>query len=498
MDLLDAVRRYSARHHLFAPGDALVVGVSGGPDSVALLDLLRRLAESWNLHLHVAHLHHGIRGADADADAAFVGALAERWELPCTVGHADLPEIARQERLALEEACRRVRYAFLARVAEQVGARAIAVAHHADDQAETVLMHLLRGAGPAGLRGMLPVTPLADTVLPGMATGAEKLLVRPLLATPRAEIEAYCAERNLEFRLDRSNLDTTFFRNHLRHEVLPYLRQTSPRITERLCHLAEVVRADYEVLAESVEEAWQALLVEAYPQALVFDLEGWRAQPLAVQRALVRRAVYTLRRTLRDVDFVHIEDVVCGVQEGATGVQVTLPRGLMAVVGYTTVTIGDAAAVPLPSDRPWLLPGSSIPLKVPGETLLPGGWTVVAESLDRWEMGKVTGNDDPFTAWVDASVLGASSVLRTRRRGDRFQPQGLGGAEVKVSDFLVNMKFPTVWRDGLPLLESEGRLLWLVGVRLSAQALVQAATTSVIRFRMRSPGSGPQEAPNAG
>ncbi len=498
MDLFDAVRRYSARHHLFAPGDALVVGVSGGPDSVALLDLLRRLAESWDLRLHVAHLHHGIRGADADADAAFVAALAERWGLPYTVGHADLPEIARQEQLALEEACRRVRYAFLARVAEQVGARTIAVAHHADDQAETVLMHLLRGTGPAGLRGMLPATPLVDYVLPGEARGTEKILVRPLLATPRVEIEAYCAERNLEFRLDRSNLDTTFFRNHLRHEVLPYLRQTSPRITERLCHLAEVVRADYEVLADGIEEAWEALLVAADPQALVFDLDGWRAQPLAVQRALVRRAVHTLRCTLRDVDFVHIEDAVRCVQEGATGTQATLPRGLMVVVGYTTVTIGDAAALPLPSDRPWLAPGSNIPLTVPGETPLPGGWTLVAESLDRWEMSEVIGNTDPFTAWVDASRLGASPVLRTRRRGDRFQPQGLEGAEVKVSDFLVNVKFPATWRDALPLLESEGHLLWLVGLRLSEEALVQAATASVIRFKVRPSGSGHQGALNAG
>ena len=161
-DLLARVRQYAQRYRLFSPGETVVVGVSGGPDSLCLLHLLRRLAPELRLWLHVAHLHHGLRGAEADADAAFVAELADCWGLPCTVGRADVAALAREAGLSLEEAARQARYRFLAEVAEAGGASTLAVGHNADDQAETVLMHFLRGSGAAGLRGMLPRTPLDD------------------------------------------------------------------------------------------------------------------------------------------------------------------------------------------------------------------------------------------------------------------------------------------------------------------------------------------------
>ncbi len=487
MDLYQQVETYIRRHLLLSAGDAVVVGVSGGPDSVALLDLLHRLAETWELRLHVAHLHHGIRGADADADAAFVTALAERHSLPCTVEHVALPDIARREKLALEEAARRVRYVFLARTAQAVGAKTIAVGHNAGDQAETVLMHLLRGAGPAGLRGMLPVTLLRDYRLLPLAPPPDPALrlIRPLLEVTRAEIETYCQQRGLHPRLDRSNLDTTFFRNRLRHEVLPYLAHINPQIAARLRNLAEVVRADYELLEDITTETWDRLLVETHADALAFDLAGWRAAPLALRRALLRRAAYRLRRTLRDVDFVHVENALRIAQKGATGAQATLPRNLVTTVGYTTLTIGDIAALHLPPERPWLEPGDIVSLVVPGITPLPGGWAVTAEVLTDWEPEAITANPDPLTAWLDAQALGPRPLLRTRRRGARFCPQGMGGAEIKLSDFLVNVKLPRAWRAHLPLLEAEGRLLWVVGLRLSEVALVRPATRRVVRLRLQ-------------
>ena len=162
MNVLQQVRRTIERTGLLVPGDGVVVGVSGGPDSLCLLHVLLHLREEYCLHLHVAHLHHGARGADADADAEFVATLAAEWGLPVTVEQQDVPALARAHKLAFEETARRLRYAFLARVAREAGAHKIAVGHNADDQAETVLMHFLRGAGPAGLRGMLPLTPLTD------------------------------------------------------------------------------------------------------------------------------------------------------------------------------------------------------------------------------------------------------------------------------------------------------------------------------------------------
>ncbi len=491
MDLLSNVRDYIRRHGLLEPGQTVVVGVSGGPDSVALLDVLRRLVAPFRLELHVAHLHHGMRGADADADADFVMAQAERWDLPATVLRVGLPEIAEKHGLALEEAARRVRYAFLAQTAQRVGVETVAVGHNADDQAETVLMHLLRGAGLAGLRGMLPATPLADyRLLPFGALGKDVAeagegltLIRPLLACSRAEIEAYCDARGLDWRVDRSNWDTTFFRNQLRHEVLPYLAEINPQIRERLRNLAEVVRADYEVLDAVVERAWDDLLVARHVDAIAFDLSGWRTQPLAVQRALIRRAAYALRRTLRDVNFVHVEQAVDVALHGGTGAEATLPRGLVARVGYERLTVADAEALHLPEDRPWLPPQTELPVEVPGETPLPSGWRLWATLLDRWDMADITQNPDPLTAWLDAEAVGPQPVLRTRRPGDRFAPQGMEGAHVQLSDFLINVKLPEPWRDHLPLLVGEAGILWIVGWRVNEHALVRPDSKHVVRLR---------------
>jgi len=491
MDLLHDVSAYIERYKLIRPGARIVVGVSGGPDSVALLHLLQQIAPALDLELHVAHLHHGIRGADADADLEFVAQLARDAGLPFSTESADVPALAAGARLALEETARRVRYTFLARVAQQVGAQSIAVGHNADDQAETVLMHLLRGAGPAGLRGMLPATRLRDYHLLQEAEGLppELVIIRPLLATTRAEIEAYCNAAGLVTRLDRSNLDTTYFRNRLRHEVLPYLADINPRISERLRNLAEVVRADYGLLHEFITVAQDTLLVATYPDALVYDLRRWREQPLAVRRALIRRSAYELRRSLRDVAFGHVEQAVDVAQNGQTGAQATLPRALNLTVGYTTVIIAHEGALHLPVERPWLQPKQEIPVAIPGVTALPDGWMLHATVCTDWDSQRIETNPNPLVAWIDKDALGSQLVIRTRRGGDRFQPQGMHGAEVRLSDFLTNTKLPRPWRDHLPLLASDDRLLWVIGMRVSHGALVRATTTRVIHLRV----SGPPE-----
>ncbi len=494
MDLLTEVEDYIVRYQLLERQAHVIVGVSGGPDSVTLLHLLARLAETWELNLHVAHLHHGIRDKEADADAEFVAELADRWELPYTIEQIDVPALARQKGLPLEEAARRARYTFLLREAHCYDARVIAVGHNAHDQAETVLMHILRGAGPSGLRGMLPRTPLQEYAAftdetNGLPLNHKGYLIRPLLKVRRAAIEDYCTSHKLKTRLDCSNLDTTYFRNQLRHEVLPYLEQVWSNVTERLVNLAEVVRADYALLEEFTQVAWDELLANAYPDALVFNLEGWRAQPLSVQRALLRRAVHYLRHSLRDLDFEHVENAVQLVRgdrnptQGKTGARATLPQNLVVRIGYTTLTIADRNAHHLPTERPWLPPGSHIAVQIPGKTHLPEGWLLHAEILDHWSNADVYHNPNDLTAWMQASDLPESLYLRTREQGDRFQPQGLKGRTMRLSDFLVNVKLPRAWRNYLPLLVAESEILWVVGMRLSERVLVRPDTKQVLRLR---------------
>jgi tRNA(Ile)-lysidine synthase len=511
VQLLEKVSQDIERYCLLSWGETIVVGVSGGPDSLCLLHLLCRLRSRYQLGLHVAHLHHGMRGAEADADAEYVRALAADWGLPYTAQQIDIPALARDHRLAFEEAARRTRYAFLCRVAVEVGARTIAVGHHADDQTETVLMHWLRGSGLAGLRGMLPLTYLGDyrlfetlepqcpvtTLQPGFR---DFRLIRPLLQVTRIEIEDYCDHHGLEPRFDRSNLDTTYFRNWVRHRVLPLLAEHNPNVREVIRRSATVIADDYALLRSLLEDTWSRVVVgepspiepslaaesegsEAAGERIVFDLAGWRALPTGLQRSTLREAIHRLRRSLRNISFLHVENALLLARDGTTGDQATLPRNLMLVVGYDQFTIADAgASQPLPD---WPLvrsAGDRLPVCVPGTTLLPeSDWVLEATVLSRAELPSAwRTNPNPWRAFLDAHVVGDSLWLQSRQPGDRFQPLGMGGHAVKLAGFLTNQKVPRSVRDRLPLLVGPGGIAWVCGHRVDERARLTDETRQVL------------------
>ena len=490
-ELLRQVRRTIEQYGLLVPGDGIVAGVSGGPDSLCLLHVLAQLRAEYGLRLHVAHLNHGARGADSDADAEFVAALAADWGLPATVQKQDVPALARARRMAFEETARRVRYAFLAQVAAEVGAAKIAVGHNADDQAETVLMHFLRGAGPAGLRGMLPITPITDYRMIEPLDGEDSCIpkpapsiIRPLLEVPRSDIERYCAAHDLRPRFDRSNLDTTYFRNRLRHELLPRLETYNPNIRARLCHTAAVVTADYELLAQLREQAWAKVVREEREATIVFDQAAWQELPVALQRATLRQAAYRLRSSLRDVDFVHVENARRVATRGQTGTQATLPMNLVLTVGYDTLTVGDAGDAGHPPDEPLLWSAAPLLVQLPGTTALPrSDWALRAEVLEAWDARQVAANADPWRAYLDLDALASPLVLRPRRPGDRFRPQGMGGHRVKLSAFMVNLKIPRAWRPHVPLLVAGDDIVWVCGRRVGEGVAVGPETQRVVRLR---------------
>jgi tRNA(Ile)-lysidine synthase len=484
-DLLQGVRRTIKQHALLAHGDRVVVGVSGGPDSLCLLHLLVRFRDEYDLQLYVAHLHHGARGAEADGDAQFVADIAAQRKLPATVERRDVPQIADEGGLAFEEAARRVRYSFLAQVASDVGAARIAVGHNADDQAETVLMHLLRGSGLAGLRGMLPSTPLTDYRLIGELpeiTAASLQLIRPLLYVPRREIELYCSEHGLSPRFDRSNLDQTFFRNRLRHELLPTLEQYNPGIRQRLCHTAQVLAAEYEILAQLRRQAWGEVVRAESDSSITLDRAAWRNLPVALQRATLRHAAYRLRRSLRDVNFVHVENARAVALEGETGAQATLPQAVSLMVGYETLTVADQGVSGPPPDEPLLWSRQAMPVEIPGTTPIPDSdWVLEAESLATWDADAIAAAGR-WQAYVDEDRLPSPAVLRTRQRGDRFRPLGMGGHTVRLSELMINLKVPAAWRDHVPLLAAGSQIVWVCGHRLSHDFAVTPRTRRAVKL----------------
>lgn len=501
-DVLAAARYAIKRHELISPGDNIVVGVSGGPDSLCLLHVLMRLQDELGLCLHVAHLNHRIRGEEADADAAFVADLAARWGLEATVETRDVPALARTHRLSLEEAARQARYDFLAQVAVRVGAAAdesegctgasakIAVGHNADDQIETVLMHWLRGAGPAGLRGMSPKTPLSEYHLLGQAGVhvTAPLLIRPLLGVPRSDIETYCREHGLEPRFDRSNLDVTYYRNRLRHELLPLLETYNSNIRKVLQRSAEVMAGDYEVLRMAAEAAWVRSVQAESDEAVVFDRAVWVTLPLGLQRSLLREAVARLRRSLRDVPYRVIEGAVEVATYGGVGAQATLSAGLLLTVTYDRLIVAGPGVAGPPPDWPLLLSDEALPVVVPGLVPL-GEWQLETHVLEpgAWERSSIEANPDPWQAYLDYDVVREAYsgllTIRRRRPGDRFRPLGLGGRTTRVSQFFINLKVPRIWRDSIPLLISAETILWVCGFRLDESVRVTETTRRVLHLR---------------
>ncbi len=325
VDVIERVRQGIREHRMLRRGETVVVAVSGGPDSMALLDLLVRLRSEWQLTLHVAHMNHGLRGASADADEAFVRNACHRWKLVCTVARVSVSAVAEERDLSEETAARQARYEFLEATARRMRAGAIAVGHTRDDQAETVLMRLLRGAGTEGLCGIRPVR-----VLGGFR------LVRPLLGVWRREIERYLRLRRRSWREDASNRDEKYLRNRIRHALLPVLeREYQPKIREILSQTAECLQADYAFIEGWGERRWRRLgdvtPGKGTPDRVVLDVRRLSEEPPAMQRYLLRRAVECLAGDLRRVTYQHWSELERLLQAGPGGAVVDLPHRLRAV-----------------------------------------------------------------------------------------------------------------------------------------------------------------------
>lgn len=479
MDLQEHLEAYCREHALISPEETIVVGVSGGADSVCLLALLKTMAPAWNLRLHVAHLNHALRGQAADEDAAFVAQLAEQWQLPVTIQKVDVAAIAAQKRQNLEEAAREARYAFLAQTAVQIGARKVAVAHNLNDQAETVLMRVIRGAGTAGLRGILPAAPFAPPPV---------TIIRPLLNTPRTEIDAFCAQNNLSPREDATNQNSALLRNKLRHEILPALAQCNPNIVPSLGRLASLMAADYKILQKELERAWRFVVKSHTDQAVIIDRHDWQILPLAMQREVLRQAILRLRRTRRDVEFAHIEDVVSRLKAAGTGTIYPLPLNLKLTVGYDTFILADETWLPSQPDQPWLEAGATRPLKIPGVTRLSeGGWAVYTHLLIRSSVPDENLKQQwPWQAYFDAAKVGQAPVLRTRQPGDLFCPLGLNGHRQPLKEFMINRKIPAWQRPHIPLLVAEnGQICWVCGYRTDQTTCVTDQTDRLLLVEFR-------------
>ena len=452
-------------HEMVRAGECLLVGVSGGPDSVCLVHVLAGLAGMLKADLHVAHLNHLLRGAEADADAEYVASLARTLGLPADIERRDASAYRREHGLSLEEAAREVRYSFFADVANQVGASTVAVGHTADDQTETILMHLIRGTGLAGLRGMPPLGHWRSV------DSRTLRIARPLLEIGKEETAAYCVSKGLSPRTDSSNLVPDQLRNRVRTNLVPLLREYNPDVEQAILRTARTADADLDYIEEAVSRLWGTLAIE-HPEGVAIDREAFAGLHPSLKRHLVRSGFQRVLGDLQDIESVHIESVMQALAKPA-GKKLDLPRGLFYYGDYGHGWIRTQGGLPCPYPA---LEGEHR-LNVPGLTELPG-WRLRCSILDTPAADAV---ESGLGACLDLDVTGDNITVRARRRGERFQPLGMEQPK-KLQDFMVDARIPQPWRDRVPLICSPSHILWVVGWRIDHRARVTPQTKRVLRL----------------
>lgn len=499
--LLQVVEAFCKKHHLLEATNVVVVGVSGGPDSVCLLHLLQRIALAQNFRLHVAHLNHKLRTQAAEEDAAFVTKLAKKWHIAVTIQSIDVAQFAQANKLNLEDAARYCRYSFLGQVAEDIGTNKIAVAHHANDQAETVLMHLLRGAGTAGLSGMLPKTSLDNLIVnkaldpsisahPNQTTKPpihqlpSQAVIRPLLQITKADIEAYCQTHQLEYRIDSSNADTRLQRNRIRHEMLPMLETYNPNVVKALTQTASIVAADYALIQKNVDTAWESILAERTSQSITLSLTPYQQLPHALQSAILRRGFQQVYPGVTDIEYDHVEAATTLINKGRVNTKLDLPHQLQLRVDYETFTLSKGSYVPIVSHCPRLTTGDTmLSVTVPGKTKVSDEWSIVTKLIAcDTTTRKIWQSACAWQGYFDADIVGTNLTLRTRLPGDKFAPLGQNGHYQRVKTFMINQKIPVSERRDIPLLTDSitGEIYWICGYRTAQNGRITQTTRRVL------------------
>jgi len=450
---------------------ALLVGVSGGADSLALLHALARLSEDKRPRLRVAHVDHCLRG-ESPEDARFVCEIAASLAIPCSIGRLDVRKLAAERATGLEEAARYARLKFFADLATSTGALAVALGHTRDDQNETRLLHLIRGSGLRGLVGMTE-----DTALD--VDGERLRLFRPLLALARSDTEAYCRANGLSPRVDITNQDVAFSRNRVRHEVLPGMRHLNPRVDLALERLGRAA-ADTETFVEDELDRRLPDLVVVQGARWLIRRDRFRALPAALKRALVRRAAMPGGVTIGSEA---VETAIEAAEHWPAGTRLDWPGGRFVHIEHDWLSIGpqSAALPPEPVDGTVALSGSpnELPIRLPRSVRSSERPERATLRVRRQQKRCLSRLGDRWHTDLDARQLADSLVLRSRRPGDRLAPEGLAGTK-KLQDVLVDAHIPRAERDGVPLLGTGDRIAWVVGLRRSREFLAGPDAQEVV------------------
>ncbi|MBW2100176.1 MAG: tRNA lysidine(34) synthetase TilS [Deltaproteobacteria bacterium] len=460
---------------MFHPEESVLVGVSGGPDSIAMLHVLLDLSPCMSLRLGVAHVNHCLRHKDSDNDAQFVESLAKELGLPFYIKKEDVLKYQKDNGLSQEEAARRVRYAFYYDIAKKNDFGKIALGHHADDNAELVLMYLFRGSGPLGLSGIPPVR--------------DNKIVRPLIKSTRSQILDFLEVKGLDYVTDISNTDVKYLRNRIRHHLIPALKEDyNPAITQTLNRLSSIIRSEEEWIEEVIEPVFKKTVLAIENKKLTLCISRLKGIHVAAQRRIIRKAIKKIKGDLRRITFSHIDSAICLMENGPDWGSLDFP---------------DRVRIKRTGDH-LLFSKEKHPLRSLGikkkETLFPeykifsNGFK--AEKVFIKETGVYlsfteTGASTLFDfhgkgkniAFFDINKLHFPLTIRSFQPGDRFTPLGMSGTQ-KVKKFFINNKIPPSERSKCLILTSGQQIIWIVGHRIDESVKVTSSTNRVLKAEL--------------
>jgi len=447
-------------------GDRVLVALSGGPDSVCLLSILEELRAKYSLDICVAHFNHKLRGEAAERDARFAERLARQKGLPFAISSADVGAYAERQRLSTEDAGRRLRYEFLLRSSLSLGTNRVAVGHTADDQAETMLMRLIRGAGPDGLAGIPPVRPLGSS--------GEPTIIRPLINAWRSDIMRYVRSRKLRYRKDVSNESPEYLRNKIRLELLPLLqREYNPRIKERLASAAASLAVANDFVRTEAGLITGEIVIEARPGWVVFDARLLAALHPELRKRILSQLVSRAKPDASMLEAVHYDEADALLR--AVSGKLDMPGKLRLEISGGTGLVSESRRRSTP-------PSKSFAVLIGGPTLIRELDVLVTTKL----MPKIASPPrlvrlcTSKRQYFDLDAVRYPLEIRVRRPGDSFSPLGTRGTK-KLKNFFIDKKIPRFLRDHIPLLLSNGRIMWVMGYAIDKRFMLRKGSKAALR-----------------
>ncbi len=476
-DFLKKVKDTIRLYHMVQSHDSILIAVSGGPDSVALLYALHHLSSHFTLKLGVAHINHQLRAEDAEMDEQFVQSLARQMDLPFYLKKCDVRHYAKTNRLSLEDAARKVRYDFFFHTLQKNSYSRIATAHHLDDNAELILMNLLRGSGKSGISGIPPVR--------------RKIIIRPLIRISKKEILTFLSENSLPYRLDQTNQDVSFTRNRIRHRLIPELQSGyNPKIMEALNRMSSIIQPEEEWIDNMVDHETNRLIVSSSDQSIQISISGFIEKPMPLQRRIARKITQKVKGNLQKITLKHIDEILLLISKAKDNSQLHLPDNIGVNISgnHACWTNRERVARPPKIDSK-RSDGLAFCYTISDLNDLPktiviheAGVKIQFSILSRMHVSELD-QHQKNVALMDMNQLHLPLTIRNCIPGDRFTPLGMTGSQ-KISRFFINHKVLRKNRLGNPILLSENRIIWLAGYQIGDSMKITPKTSTILKAEL--------------